>query len=223
MTRTSSHEELAGARRRGHLAGYVTLLIVSLFCLGPFVFLLATSLSTLHTRTVSLRVLLHPSSNNYHTLFAQTGYGHWIRNSLIVAVSVTLLVLFVDSLAGYVFAKRRFRGREFVFFSLLATLMVPLPVTLLPSFLLMVHFNAINTYQALVLPGIATPLGVFLMRQFIESIPDEIDEAARLDGLSTFKIYWKIILPLSVPALAVLALFPFPFQWPTLLWPLIGP
>lgn len=208
-------------RPRNPVARYGTLIIASVFCVAPLLLVLATSLSPSTSRLVTLESLFNPTLSNYVELFTGTGFGHWMINSLVAAIAVTVIVLFLDSLAGYAFAKRRFRGRELLFGAMLATLMIPLPVTLLPTFLMMSSLGLTDTFPALIAPGLATTLGVFLMRQFIESIPDEIEEAAVLDGASSFGIYWRIILPLSVPALAVLALFTFLFQWSSLLWPLI--
>ena len=104
---------------------------------------------------------------------------------------------------------------------LLATLMIPLPVTILPLFLLATHLGLIDSYWGLILPAVAVPVGVFMMRQFIKTIPSELEEAARIDGLSDLAIYWRIILPLSMPALALLGFYMFFFQWTSLLWPLV--
>jgi ABC-type glycerol-3-phosphate transport system permease component len=134
---------------------------------------------------------------------------------------VTISILFLDSLAGYAFAKKRFRGREAFFLVLLSTLMVPLPVTLLPTFLLANRLGLIDTYQALILPGLAYPVGVFMMRQFIQTIPSELEDAARIDGMTDFGIYARVILPLCIPGLAVLGLFTFMTSWSAFLWPLI--
>lgn len=200
---------------------YLALAIAGVIATGPVVFLVATSLDKTFTTSVDLSVLWHPTFVNYHDIWVVHPFKKWMVNSLIVATAVTVLILFLDSLAGYAFARKRFKGRESLFFLLLSTLMIPLPVTLLPTFLLANRLQIIDTYRALILPGLAYPVGVFMMRQFIQTIPAELEDAARIDGMSDFGIYARIILPLCVPGLAVLGLFTFMTQWSSFLWPLI--
>lgn len=200
---------------------YLILGLAGLVAAGPIVYLVATSLKPTYTRTVDLSVLLNPSLVNYYNVWFVHPFRQWMINSLIVATVVTVSILFLDSLAGYAFAKKRFRGKEAFFAVLLSTLMVPLPVTLLPTFLLANRLGLIDTYQALILPGLAYPVGVFMMRQFIQTIPSELEDAARIDGMSDFGIYARVILPLCVPGLAVLGLFTFMTSWSAFLWPLI--
>ncbi|MEA2524983.1 MAG: multiple sugar transport system permease protein, partial [Thermomicrobiales bacterium] len=219
--------DYAGARRsrRATVAKngltYLALAIAGVIAAGPIVFLLATSVKETFTTSVDLSALWHPTFVNYHDVWFVHPFKKWMVNSLIVGTAVTVLILFVDSLAGYAFARKRFRGREGLFILLLSTLMIPLPVTLLPTFLLANRLNWIDTYQALILPGVAYPVGVFMMRQFIQTIPAELEDAARIDGMSDFGIYFRVILPLCVPGLAVLGLFTFMSQWGSFLWPLV--
>lgn len=200
---------------------YLVLTVAGLMAATPIIYLLATSLKETYTRIVDLSVFLNPTFINYQTVWFVHPFRKWVLNSLIVAIAVTLLILLLDSLAGYAFAKKRFRGRNVLFFLLLSTLMIPLPVTLLPSFLLADRLKWIDTYPVLIMPALAYPVGVFMMRQFIETIPSELEDAARIDGMSELGIYFRIILPLSVPGLAVLGLFTFLTQWGSFLWPLI--
>lgn len=200
---------------------YLILALAGLVASGPIVYLLATSLKQTYTRMVDLSVFWNPTLANYANVWLVHPFRHWMVNSLIVATVVTAAILFLDSLAGYAFARKRFPGREPLFLLLLSTLMVPLPVTLLPTFLLANRLGLIDTYQALILPGLAYPVGVFMMRQFIQTIPSELEDAARIDGMTEFGIYARVILPLCVPGLAVLGLFTFMTQWSSLLWPLI--
>jgi multiple sugar transport system permease protein len=200
---------------------YLSLVIAGAVAAGPIVYLVATSLKQTYTRTVDLSVLWNPSLVNYYNVWFVHPFRQWMINSLVVASIVTVSILFIDSLAGYAFAKKRFRGREAFFLVLLSTLMVPLPVTLIPTFLLANRLGLIDTYQALILPGLAYPVGVFMMRQFIQTIPSELEDAARIDGMSDFGIYARVILPLCVPGLAVLGLFTFMTSWSAFLWPLI--
>jgi multiple sugar transport system permease protein len=222
-----AHSHLAGYRRSRLTSAakdgftYFSLAVAGLVAVGPIVYLLATSLKETYMRIVDLSVFLHPTLANYRNVWFVQPFGKWMVNSLVVTVSVTLLVLFIDSLAGYAFAKKRFRGRDTIFLVLLATLMVPAPVTLLPTFLLVNRLGMVDTYPVLIFPPLAFPVGVFLMRQFIQTIPSELEDAARIDGMSEFGIYLRVILPLSIPGLAVLGLFTFMVQWGSFLWPLV--
>ncbi len=221
---TSAYKPDRRLQRNNRLKDVATYGVLVLACVattGPIIFLLATSLKETYTRTVDLSVFLSPSWTNYHNVWFVHPFRQWMINSLIVATVVTVLILFIDSLAGYAFARKRFRGRDGLFLVLLATLMIPLPVTLLPTFLLANRLGLINTYQALILPGLAYPVGVFMMRQFIQTIPGELEDAARIDGMSDFGIYIRVILPLCIPGLAVLGLFTFTTSWSAFLWPLI--
>jgi multiple sugar transport system permease protein len=144
-----------------------------------------------------------------------------VANTAFVASSITFLHLAVSSLAAYAFARLRFPGRDWLFFAYLATLMVPGQVTLIPNFLIVKYLGWIDSYQALIIPQIFSAFGTFLLRQFFLTIPNELEDAARIDGASAFGIYWWIMLPLSGPALATLAVFTFTAQWNNFLWPLI--
>lgn len=158
---------------------------------------------------------------HYRTLFERLNLGRAFANSLSIALAVTLASLFFNSLAGYAFAKLRFPGREKLFAVLLAALVIPTQVAMLPLFLLLRAMGLINTYAGVILPGMASILGVFLIRQFALSIPDDILDAARIDGAGELKIYWSIVLPLCKPILVTLALFTFLATWNDFLWPLI--
>jgi len=158
---------------------------------------------------------------NYINLFQCLNFIRYFLNTSLVAILITLGSLFINSLAGYAFAKIKFRGRDPLFMGILATMMVPGSVTLIPSYLLIKSLGMVNTYAGLILPGLASAFGIFLMRQFIRTIPNELIEAAQIDGASEFWIFLNIILPLSKPALATLGLFTFMGSWNNFLWPLI--
>jgi len=145
----------------------------------------------------------------------------WFANSLFVATAYTLVMLFVSSMAAFAYARLEFRGRKPLFYLLLATMMVPQAVTLVPLYKMMVIFGWVNTYWALILPGVANVFAVFLLRQFMLGIPKDYDEAARIDGAGVFAIYFRIILPLVRPALIVAGLFVFLMNWNDFLWPTI--
>jgi multiple sugar transport system permease protein len=163
------------------------------------------------------------------------GVERWFINSAFVATSVTVLQLFFNSLAAYVFAKRRFPGRDMIFLAFLATMMVPPTVTLIPNYLVLKHVPLfggndiwglgghgwLDSYYGLILPGCVSAFGIFLLRQYMQSIPDELLDAARIDGASEFRIFWKVVLPLCRPALAAMAIFTFTYTWEDFFWPLV--
>jgi multiple sugar transport system permease protein len=148
-------------------------------------------------------------------------FGRFYLNSLIVASSVTALQLLTSSLAGFAFARLRFRGRDMLFLLYLATLMIPFQVTMIPNFILVRYLRWYDTYQALILPPSFSAFSTFLMRQYFLSIPLELDEAARVDGASSWRIWWQIVLPLSGPVIAALTIFLFLGAWNDFLWPLV--
>jgi len=144
-----------------------------------------------------------------------------LLNTVIFAGVTTLACLLFDSMCAYALARLRFRGRSIAFVLVIATLMVPFQVTLIPVFIELFHLNWLNTYQGLIIPRATSAFGIFLLRQFFISIPTELDEAARIDGAGHWRIYWQVILPLSKPALATVALLNFMNLWNDLLWPLV--
>lgn len=162
-----------------------------------------------------------PTINNYRELFGSIKFGRPFMNTIIVASSITLLSLLISSMAGYAFAKFRFKGRDRLFFLILATLMVPGQMTMIPVFLMLRQLGLLNTYTGLILPGVASAFNIFFMRQFIMTIPDELIEAAKMDGAKEGFIYFWIILPLAKPALTTIAIFTFTGSWNSFLWPLI--
>ena len=162
-----------------------------------------------------------PTLEHYRALFARADMGRYLLNSALVAGSVTALSLFINSLAGYAFAKLRFRGRERIFQTLLAALVIPAQVAMLPLFLEMRALGLVNSYAGVIVPAAASIFGIFLIRQFALSIPDSLLEAARIDGASEFQIYRTVALPLLRPVLVTLALFTFMGSWNDFMWPLI--
>ncbi|HEX5200418.1 carbohydrate ABC transporter permease [Paractinoplanes rhizophilus] len=158
---------------------------------------------------------------HYHDLFARLDFPRYFLNSAIVAVLVTLGNLLFCSLLGYALAKLNFPGRKALFLTVLGMLMVPGMVTFVPQFVLVSNMGLANSYAGLVLPFLAGPFGVFLMRQFLLSIPDDLIEAARVDGAGEWRIFWRIVLPLCKPALATLGILTFLASWNNFLWPLV--
>ncbi len=190
----------------------------------PLVWMLSLSLSdndALQRDTTSL-VPVEPTLDNFTTLFDSGSTPTWLWNSVVVTVATTVLTLILSSMAGYTFARIPFRGKRFAFPLVLAGLMVPKEAMFIPLFLIFADFEQHNTYHALVLPRIAAPLGVFIMTQFFAAVPGEVEEAAVIDGASRWKIFWKIMLPMSVPALTALGIFTFVLTWNDFLWPLVS-
>jgi multiple sugar transport system permease protein len=163
----------------------------------------------------------HPTLEHYFTLFTRLNLWTYIFNSAILSVAVTAISLVINSMAGYAFAKFAFRWRDGIFKLLLTAMIIPAQVTMLPLFLLLNKLGLINTYAGIIIPGLASIFGIFLIRQYASSISDSLLDAARIDGASDFRIYWSLVLPLCKPVLITLAIFTFMGTWNDFLWPLI--
>lgn len=161
------------------------------------------------------------SFGSFKTLFQKHDVGKWFFNSIYIAVVVTIGILLIDSMAGYVLAKKNFPGRNLIFWIIISTMMIPGQVTLVPLFIMVGNLNLMDTHWALILPDLSMVFGVFLMRQFMYSIPDELLEAAKMDGASEWRTYWTVVLPLARPGLAALGIFTFMNVWNSFLWPII--
>ncbi len=159
--------------------------------------------------------------SNYTEPLERFQFLTFFRNSVIVTVSATLITLIINSMAAFALSKYRFRGKTITLALIIGTLMIPATVTLVPSFFIVNALGWGNTLIGIIIPTVATPTGVFLLRQYMLSLPDELLDAARIDGASEWRIYWNMILPLSAPALAVLAIFSIMWRWNDFLWPLI--
>lgn len=202
---------------------YIVLIIGTLIMIIPFLWMISTSLKS------TGEVFKYPPSifgeairwDNYSSLVDRLPFGRFFINSLIVTVSVVITQLFTSSLGGYVFARLKFRFRDILFGLYLATIMVPIHVTLIPTFIIMRLLGLIDKLPALILTDIATAFGTFLMRQFYLNIPSDLEDAAKIDGCNPFTTYWRIFLPLSKPALATLGVFIFMGMWNDFLRPLI--
>jgi multiple sugar transport system permease protein len=162
-----------------------------------------------------------PTLANYRELFLRAGMGRFLFNSAAIATLTTLLSLLLNTLAGYAFAKLRFPGHERVFRGLLAALVIPAQVAMMPLFLLLKQLHLVNTYAGAVVPGMAGVFGIFLVRQYARSLPDELLEAARIDGAGELRIFFQIVLPTLKPILVTLAIFSFLGAWNDFMWPLI--
>ena len=164
----------------------------------------------------------HPTLANYHELFERAGMGRYLLNSLAISSAITLLSLAFNLMAGYAFAKLRFAGRERLFQMLLGGLVIPAQVAMLPLFLLLKYLGLVNSYAAVVMPAMATIFGIFLVRQYARGIPDDLLEAARIDGAGELRIFAQIVLPLLKPIMVTLAIFTFLTAWNDFMWPLIA-
>ncbi len=200
---------------------YAVLLIGGILMIIPFVWMLATSLKPAKEVFLGNFFPIAPTLDNFQAVLKKVPFARWYLNSLIVATLSTLSVAFFDSLVGFVLAKYEFRGKNVIFVFILSTLMVPTEMLIIPWFILSNSLNWVDTYWGIMFPGIMTAFGVFLMKQFMEGIPSELLDAARIDGVSEFGLFWRIAMPLVKPALAALCIFNFLGNWNAFLWPVI--
>jgi len=202
---------------------YLLIIVGAFIMIVPFMWMFVTSLKeegqvfTWPPQWIPKPVSIH----SYISIFNMMPLIRYILNTIFVSTTVTIGTLFFSSLAGFAFSKYEFPGRDLIFFILLSTLMIPGQVTLIPVFLIVKNLGWLNNYLALIVPALGDVFGIFLMRQFISTIPTELIDAARIDGCSEFRIYGQILLPLIKPALATLGIFVFMGQWNNLFWPLI--
>ena len=208
---------------RGQLWVYAVLSAGLVILVGPFVWMVLGSFKTnAEARQVPPTWLPEsPTTENYRQLFTQLDFPQFFFNSTVVAVAITAGNLVFCSMLGYALAKLRFPGKRLVFALVLGMLMVPGMVTFVPLFMLVSQLGMVNSYAGLILPWLAQPLGVFLMRQFILGLPDDLIHAARVDGAGEFRIFARVILPLCGPALATLGILQFLATWNNFLWPLV--
>ena len=202
---------------------YLLLIGGLIITLTPFIWSISTSFKSSAGIFAMPPELIpsEPTLEHYVRLFEEVDFIRHFINSTIVAVAVTILGLFLNSLAGYAFAKFRFPGRDRIFTLFVISLMVPGQVTMMPVFMILRSMGLINTFTGLIITGTISVFGIFLIRQFVQSIPNDLIEAARIDGCSEFGIYWRVILPLCKPVLATLGIFTFMSSWNSFLWPLI--
>src|ERR1700730_822255 len=206
------------------VALYVAMTIFGLIMLGPFILAIFGAFKT-DVDVTSYPPTLFPKTwhpeNFLNVAKLFPSFPRWFVNSVGLSTAVTVLNVFFCALAGYAFARLNFPGRTVLFLAVLATLMIPLQVTLIPKFIILKQFGLIDTYPGVILPNISTAAGIFLMTQFMKAIPHELEEAAVIDGASKWTVFTRVILPLSVPALTTLAIFSFQGQWNDFLWPLV--
>ena len=213
----------AGQSARGRWWIYLLLSFGILLMVGPFIWMVLGSLKTPGEFLVSPPTFLpaKPTTDNYVRLFDELDFPRFFFNSSLVALVVTAGNIIFCPMLGYALAKLQWRGKRPVMALVLATLMVPAGITLIPNFVLMANLGLVNTYPGLILPFLVGPFGVFLTRQFMFGIPDELIEAARIDGASEWRTYWQVVMPITIPVLATLGILTFLASWNNFIYPLV--
>jgi multiple sugar transport system permease protein len=205
------------------ILSYLVLGLGSAVMLLPFLWMISASFKPLSEviQVPPTWIPQHPTLGNYAEVFRQMPFARFFLNSVIVAVFTVISVLLTSALAGYAFAKFHFPGKGVLFLFVLSTLMIPFQVRMIPLYVMMFDWKLVDSYAGLILPGLVDAFGIFLMRQFVLSIPTDLIDAARIDGASEPDIFVRIILPLSQPALSALAIFTLIGNWESFLWPLV--
>jgi len=215
----------AGTERRTGSAtwAYVILIVGLVFMVGPFAWMLLGSIKPEQDFLQSTPTLLpsSPTVDTYGRLFDQLDFPRFFFNSAVIALAVTVGNLIFCPMLGYALAKLRWRGKNIIMALFLATLMVPAGVTLIPNFILLSNLGLVNTYPGLMLPFLAGPFGVFLMRQFMLGVPNELLEAARMDGAGEFRLFFAVVMPIATPVLATLGILTFLGSWNSFIYPLV--
>lgn len=204
---------------------YAILTLLGVTMVVPFLWMISTSFKPFEEILFLRFWPENPTIANYVHVLTDTELPRWYVNSLIVALMSTISVAFFDSLAGYVFAKYQFPGKRIIFIVFLSSLMVPTEMLLIPWFIMssnpVIGPSWVDTYWGIAFPGLITAAGIFLMRQFMMGVPNELLDAARIDGVSEFGLFWRIAVPLSLPAIGALCIFNFLGNWNAFIWPLI--
>lgn len=220
---TTGRSVLRIATRIGSAGSWALLCVAAAATLIPFVWMIGVAFRTAPDLYADPAGLIphHWTLHGFDAVLTELPFGRLLLNTFVFAGGATLLLLFFDSLTAFALARLTFRGQNAVFLLVLATLMVPFQVTLIPVFLNLYHLGLLNSYRGLIIPRATSALGIFLLRQFFLQLPRELDDAARVDGARTFAIYWRIILPMSKPVLASLFVIQFTALWNDFLWPLV--
>lgn len=214
-------QRAARKRKLSQIAVVVVLLLGGLLMIFPFAWMVSSSFK--RPQDIYSLSLIPPvfTLDSYRAVLNDTSYVRWFLNSLIIATITTASVAFFDSLAGYTLAKFKFPGVTLIFVLILSTLMVPTEMLVIPWFMMSIELQWTNSYWGVMFPGVISAFGVFLMRQFFMGVPNELLDAARIDGFNEFQIFWKIAMPLVRPATAALCIFTFLGNWNAYIWPLI--
>jgi multiple sugar transport system permease protein len=219
---TIQARRMPASRRAGWITLHVVIILGAIAMFFPFLWTIITSISPGMGLTVTPALIPeNPSLEAYARLFAERPFGRVILNSLGLAAATTAVQLITSTTAGYAFSRLPFKGRGVVFAIYLATMMIPLQVLIVPLFVELKTFGLLNTYLGALLPTFASAFGIFLIRQAINQVPRELDEAATLDGAGHFRIFFSVVIPNIRPALATLTVFAFMGSWNSFLWPLV--
>ena len=211
-----------GGRTASNAWIYVLLIGGLVVMVGPFLWMLLGSIKPQADFLTAPTLLPSvPTTDNYSRLFDQLDFPRFFFNSSVIALAVTIGNLVFCPMLGYALAKLRWRGKRVIMGLVLATLMVPAGITLIPNFILMSKLGFVNTYPGLILPFLAGPFGVFLMRQFMYGVPNELLEAARMDGANEFRVFWSVVVPIATPVLATLGILTFLGNWNSFIYPLV--
>jgi putative chitobiose transport system permease protein len=218
-----SYLTAATKRHIGRATRYLILIIVALFCLIPIYWIIASSLKTQGTiERYPPQIIPNPlSGSNYVTAEQTVPVLRWVANSAIIAVIEIIFNVAFCSMAGYTLARKNFRFRGVIFGLVVASMMVPVYVRLIPNYELTLHLHMLNTYQGIVLPSLVTGFGIFLMRQYFSAMPTEVEDSARMDGCGDWGVLFRVLVPMARPAVASLAIFTLVFSLDDFLWPLI--
>ncbi len=210
-------------RKVGTLLSWTLLVVGAALVVVPFAYIISTSFKAQSdVFKVPMEWVPWPLRwDNYVRAFSEQPVGRYFANSVIVAVTVTVINLVTCSMAGYSFSKFRYGGRDLLFLTVISTMLIPIQVIIVPLFVLVRLLGWINSYAGLIIPAGTSAFGVFLMRQYMLSVPDALLDAARIDGASEWRIYWQVVLPAVRPALGALAIFIFTNNWSSFLWPLL--
>ena len=205
----------------GQVLRWTLLFLGGVVMVMPIVYMISTSLKWPHEIYDLSLFPREPTLDNYRFVLEDGRFYQWFWNSLIVATATTVSAVLFDSLVGYALCKFEFKGRTFVFIAILSTLMIPTEMLVIPWYIMARDFGWLDTYWGIMFPGMMTAFGTFLMKQFFETVPEDFLEAARIDGLNEFQIWWSVAMPLVTPALSALAIFIFLGNWTAFIWPLI--
>lgn len=210
------------SKHLGQALTYLVLLAGAVITIFPFLWMIATAFKPAADIYSLALIPEAPTFENFQKIFDGTPFPRWYLNSIIVATTTTLSVAFFDSLVGYILAKVPFKGRDVVFFGLLSSIMIPTEMLIIPWYIGATKAGIVDSYLGIMFPGLITAFGIFLMRQFMDGIPNDLLDAGRIDGLGEFGIFWHIALPNVRPAMAALCIFTFLGNWNAFLWPVIA-
>jgi multiple sugar transport system permease protein len=215
---------IRNAKVNSRVLGYYAILVIgAVVSVGPFVWMVLGSFKP-NVEIMRMPPTFWPQSpslKNYSTVLESIPFFRYYMNSLITGITVTILALFTSSIAGHIFHHYEFRGRDVIFAAILSTMMIPFQVIMIPLYKVAIDLRLPNTYAGLMLWGPVSTFGIFMMKQFMHSVPRDLIEAARIDGAGHFRIYWQVVVPLIKPALASLGIFTFMGNWDSFMWPLI--